>query len=90
MPSLFCRRCGAELRPGAGNYYRITVEAVADPTPPDITEEDLAADIGGQIKQLLAQLQGLSEQEALEQVYRRLTFHLCGPCYRSWIENPTG
>ena len=25
-----------------------------------------------------------------DQVYRSLTFYLCGPCYREWIENPTG
>jgi hypothetical protein len=33
---------------------------------------------------------GVSEQEALDQVYRRLVLYLCGPCYRVWIEDPTG
>jgi hypothetical protein len=87
---LVCARCGAGLRPGAGNFYWITVEAVADPTPPALTAEDLATDVRPQIQALLAQLAGLSEEEALAQVYRRRTFHLCGPCYRRWIEDPTG
>jgi hypothetical protein len=85
-----CARCAAELRPGAGNFYWITVEAVADPTPPTISAEDLAMDVRAQIEELLARLEGVSEEEAMSQVYRRLTFSLCGPCYRRWIENPAG
>jgi len=26
----------------------------------------------------------------MDQVYRRLVLYLCGPCYREWIEKPTG
>jgi hypothetical protein len=88
--SLVCRRCGAELTPGSGTFYRVTIEAVADPTPPTITAADPARDHRAEIERLLAQLEGLSEEEALAQVYRRLTLSLCGPCYRQWIENPTG
>ena len=35
-------------------------------------------------------MRDLSEQELIDQVYRRLTIHLCEPCYRQWIENPAG
>jgi hypothetical protein len=87
---LLCRRCGAALQPGRYTYYRVVIEAVADPTPPTISAEDLATDVRPQIERLLAQLAGLSEEEALAQVYRRLTMYLCGPCYRTWIDNPTG
>ncbi|MBV9125419.1 MAG: hypothetical protein JO112_18845 [Planctomycetes bacterium] len=87
---LFCDRCGAELRPGTGNFYQIHIEAVADPTPPDIPEETSAADLGRQIQEVLAQMEDLSAQEAMDQVHRRLTLFLCLPCYRVWIENPTG
>jgi hypothetical protein len=85
-----CHRCRAGLTPGSGTFYRVTIEAVADPTPPPITAEDLARDHRAEIERILAQLEGLSEEEALAQVYRRLTLYLCGPCYRGWIENPTG
>jgi hypothetical protein len=86
---LACARCGAGLRPGAGNFYWVTVEAFADPTPPSVSAEEMAGDLRAQIEALLARLAGVSEEEAMSQVYRRLTFHLCGPCYRRWIEDPT-
>jgi hypothetical protein len=87
---LICRRCGTVLQSGTGHLYRITIEAVADPTPPTLSAEDLAGDLEQQIRRLLKQLEGVSEQQALDQVYRRLTFSLCVPCYRKWIDNPTG
>jgi hypothetical protein len=90
LAPLLCARCLAELEPGTGNFYRITIEAVADPTPPTISAADLATDLRQRIESLLQQMQDLSAQEAMDQVYRRLTLHLCGPCYRQWIENPTG
>lgn len=85
---LFCARCTTELEPGTGTFYRVTIEAVADPTPPTISAEDLATDLRKRIEELLQQMQDLSAQEAMDQVYRRLTLYLCGPCYRQWIENP--
>jgi hypothetical protein len=86
----FCARCALELRPGAGNFYRVTIEAVADPMPPVISADDLAGDLRQRIERLIRQMEGLSPQEAMDQVYRRLTLYLCGPCYRQWIDNPTG
>jgi hypothetical protein len=85
---LFCGRCARELKPGAGNFFRVTIEAVADPTPPVVAAEEQAADLRTRIEQLIRQMEGLSAQEAMDQVYRRLTLYLCGPCYREWIENP--
>jgi hypothetical protein len=87
---LLCDRCGIELQPGSGTFYQVTIEAVADPTPPDFTDQDLAADHRREIARLLARLEGVSSQEAMDQVYRRLTIYLCGSCYRTWIEDPTG
>lgn len=88
--AVHCARCAAELRPGTGNLYRITIEAVADPAPATFCMDDPTPDIRKLIEQLLAQMEGLSEQEALDQVCRRLTRYLCGPCYREWIKNPMG
>ena len=87
---IFCARCAAELHPGRGDFYRVNIDAVADPSPPEITAEDLERDHRKEIEKLLAQLADVSQQEALDQVARRLTLFLCGPCYRVWIENPTG
>jgi hypothetical protein len=85
---LFCARCSVELQPGSGTFYRVNIEAVADPTPPTITAEDLRNDPTAQIGKILEQMQELSEQEALDQVYRRLTIYLCCKCYAEWIEDP--
>jgi hypothetical protein len=68
----------------------VSIEAVADPTPPAFPVEDLEADVRHEIERLLARVEGVSGQEALDQVYRRRVLHLCGPCFRRWIENPTG
>jgi hypothetical protein len=53
---LFCARCAAELRPGDGDFYHVNIEAVADPTPPVASAQDLAADLRRKIERTLAQL----------------------------------
>ena len=78
----FCARCAAELHPGSGDFYVVKIEAVADPTPPVFSAEDLAERPHGEIERVLAQAQQLSEQELVDQVYRRLILYLCGLCYR--------
>jgi hypothetical protein len=86
--SLHCVRCWAELRPGEGNLYVVRILAVADPYPPIVSERDVLEDIGTEIQRLLAEIQGKTDRELMDQVYRRKLFHLCGPCYRWWIEDP--
>ena len=86
--TLLCHRCGAELHPGRGDFYVIRIDAFADPSPPEITAEDLKRDLRAEIDRLVEGLDGLYEQEAMDQVHRRLIIHLCVPCYRQWIENP--
>lgn len=88
-PACACRRCGRELTPGRGELYAVSVLAVADPYPPVFTEDDLAQDVGAEIRRLVKQLSGLDAQQARDQVYRRLIFHLCTSCYDRWIEEPT-
>jgi len=92
MPELplFCHRCGRELRPGRGELYLVRIEAFADPHPPSFDDEDLERDPAGRIEQTIEALRELSSQEAMDQVYRRLTLYLCTPCYQHWIENPVG
>ncbi len=85
---LLCHRCGAEVHPGRGEFYVVRIDAFADPTGPEITDEDLKRDRRAEIEQLVEQLSTLSAQEAMDQVYRRLVICLCTPCYNRWIENP--
>ncbi len=86
---VFCDRCGCELHPGSGNFYVVKIEAFADPSPPDLTEA-FQRGSNAEMDRLVDELGGLSEQEAMDQVYRRLTLHLCTACYGQWIENPAG
>jgi hypothetical protein len=87
---LFCDRCSTVLKPGRGNFYVVKIEAVADPTPPVFTEADLGHDIGREIDRLINRMRDMTEQELMDQVFRRLVLYLCTPCYQLWIENPTG
>jgi hypothetical protein len=87
---LCCHRCAAELKTGDGSFYVVRIEALADPTPPSFSAEDLHRNCRVEIDALLEEMRDLSAQEALDQVYRRLVLYLCGPCYRQWIENPVG
>jgi hypothetical protein len=87
-PPLWCERCRAELHPGRGDLYRVTIEAVADPFPP-IIDENLLRDPSRELDQIVAQAAHLTEQELVDQVYRKVTFYLCLRCCRTWIENPT-
>jgi len=87
---LICHRCSAELRPGRGEHWVVRIEAVADPNPPVIDEDDLRRDIEAEIARLAKALENLSEQEAMDQVRRRMTIVMCNTCFREWIENPAG
>ncbi len=85
---LVCARCGQKLSPGSGSFYVVRIEALADPTPPSFSQEDLERDPRQEIGRLIEKLRDCSQQELLDQVYRRLILYLCGPCYREWIEDP--
>jgi hypothetical protein len=88
--AIFCARCAAELRPGAGDFFQITIEAVADPHPPIVEDDADEQRLRRAIERTLAELSDMTAQEALDQVYRRLVIHLCKKCYPPWIENPAG
>ena len=87
---LFCCRCGCQLTPGRGDFYVVRIEAFADPSPPTEAGCPAPFDPGEEIDGLIRQMEGMSERELLDQVHRYMTIHLCGECYRSWIENPAG
>jgi len=88
--TLLCHRCGCRLMPGEGDFYVVRIEAVADPTPPSAAGEVDAGELDKRINDLIDQMRSMSERELMDEVYRRLTIHLCGICYRQWIEDPAG
>ncbi len=89
---LFCDRCLKQLVPGRGEFFEVRIEAVADPTPPDL-DADLSSDpdeLRQRYEKLLAHLKHVSPAEARDQVYRRVLITLCNQCYGTWIEDPAG
>jgi len=85
---LFCHKCGAELTPGEGSFYVVRIEAFADPTAPNIEDGMTAGEVSAEIDRLIEEMRAMSAQQLMDQVYRRLTIHLCAGCYAEWIENP--
>lgn len=83
--SFACNRCGREVVPGEAEFFVVRIEAFADPTPPEITEADLRRDHRRELEALLDRLRGLSERQALEQVYRRCNLVLCNRCCDEWF-----
>ncbi len=88
LPS--CDRCSASLHRGRGEFYLVSIVAVADPSPPTFTERELVGDVRREIDLLLQRLEGVGALEAVDQVYRRKFLQLCTSCYGRWIEDPTG
>jgi hypothetical protein len=85
---ILCAKCLKSLQAGRGEFYLVTIDAVADPTPPAFDEGELKRDLRPDWRAIVAELQDVSSQEALDQVYRRVVIHLCNACFRTWIENP--
>ena len=87
---ILCARCVKELTPGKGEFYVVDIDSRADPTPPVLEDADMVRDYESEINAIVAQLNDTSAQEAMDQVQRRLTIHLCIGCYSDWIEKPAG
>ena len=85
---VFCHRCGCGLSPGEASFYVVRIEAFADPSPPRDQGDEPPGDITAEVNELLERAAALSEQELMDQVYRRLTLLLCNACYTEWIEDP--
>lgn len=87
--NFICHRCAGLLTPGEGNFYVVRIDAICDPSPPLLDEHEPVEGFAAEWERLLDEMRGMSERELMDQVHRRMTIHLCGTCYRSWIDNPT-
>ena len=87
---LICARCQATLTPGSGRLWEVRIHAVADPWPPEFTEEDLQRDVQREWSEVIEQMRDLSPLEAMDQVHRHTIIHLCNRCFDKWYEDPTG
>ncbi|MCH8823166.1 MAG: hypothetical protein IH984_06615 [Planctomycetes bacterium] len=87
---LICHSCSSVLTCGEGSFYVVKIEAFADPSPPNLDSNKPSKHLSTEINELIEQMSDLSEQELMDQVYRRLILLMCRPCYELWIEDPTG
>lgn len=87
---LICHGCSSVLTCGEGSFYVIKIEAFADPSPPVLDTNKPSKHLSADINELIEQMSDLSEQELMDQVYRRLVLLMCRPCYELWIEDPAG
>ena len=89
---ILCARCLRLLTSGRGEFYVVQIEAVADPSPPNLDsyEEQDNDSIRRSYEELIQQLSNVSEQEGKDQVFRRLTITLCNDYFSTWFENPAG
>ncbi len=85
-----CARCLSTLSEGHGEFYEVTIDAVADPTPPvlEIRSDLDPQHLRDEYQQLADSFQNTSAQEAQDQVHRHVTISLCNRCFAKWIEDP--
>lgn len=89
MITHFCDRCGQPIEKGTLRFItKIQVYAAADPL--EITAEDLRGSHREEIARLLAQCEGMTEEELMRDVYVEFQYDLCRRCQRGFIANPLG
>ena len=71
MAPLHCKSCSKEVHPGRGDYYLVRIDAVADPQPPIITQEDLDQDVGAEIERLIGRTKSMIEQQLRHRSFAR-------------------
>ena len=88
MDRLTCDGCGAPLLVESDVRYEVKIEVKAAYDPLEITDDDLAKDHAAEMAKLIAQLQGVTEAQAMDEVYRSFRFDLCLPCQRKYLKKP--
>ena len=83
-----CDICDEPLLVRSDVRYEVKIEVKAAYDPMEITDEDLNQDHAAKIKELIQKMEGLSADEAQNQVYRKFAFDLCPACQRSYIKDP--
>ncbi len=83
-----CDICGQVLLGRSDIRYEVRIEVKAAFDPLEMRDEDLGRDIRGEIAKVLQQLEGISEEEAQNEVYRQFEFDLCAACQKKYLKDP--
>ena len=83
-----CDLCGQALLAKSEVRYEVRIEVKAAYDPLEVTEDDLAQDLRAEIARIIRQLEGISEEEAQNEVYRQFEFDLCAACQKRYVKEP--
>jgi len=86
---LHCDLCGRDLSPQG--HYIVRIDVFADPAIPALSAKEVESlDFDATMKQLIAEMEGLSADDLQDQVHRRFEYHICRPCQMRFLANPLG
>ncbi len=86
---VLCDRCGRFIP--RNDHYRVRIEVAADPSPPDITQDDLEeADFDRTLAQLLEEMRDVPAEDLEDAVAKTFEFRICRPCQLRFSQNPLG
>ncbi len=84
-----CDLCGRAVPPGA--HYVVKIDVYADPSPPEVSTEQLEeTDFDQTFAALLEEINHLSADDLQDDVHRSFTYRICRPCQRRFLANPLG
>jgi len=89
MDRLTCDRCGNGLLLDAPVRYEVRIEVKSAYDPLEITDEDLAG-AADELRKAVERARKLTEQEAMDEVYKEFRFDLCRTCQKQFIRTPLG
>ncbi|MFP4380313.1 MAG: hypothetical protein ACLFUS_07405 [Candidatus Sumerlaeia bacterium] len=74
-----CESCGKTIeKPEVA--FRLKIDMFADPTPPEITLEDMDRDFSAELRELVEGMDALDHKEAEDEVFESYLFTLCSKC----------
>jgi hypothetical protein len=72
-----CARCGKRRKKG-GTFYRLRAELIS--SFDGYIQFDETADMKEKIKEVEREVEGLTEKEMEEQIYKRFDYYICPVC----------
>jgi len=88
MDRLTCDVCGNGLLLDGEVRYEVKIEVVSAYDPMEVTDEDLARDHEAEMKALVEKMKDMTQEQAMDPVYRAFRFDLCGRCQREYLRDP--
>ena len=86
---IHCDLCGRDLSPQG--HYIVRIDVFADPALPAVSGQQVnELDFDATLKELIAEMEGLSADDLQDQVHRRFEYHICRPCQMRFLANPLG